>query len=75
MEPDMIDGSSDISSRLDSLEERIEHQDKMIAELNEVITSQWRKIDALERQVVRLQEEFENIRTPREIPEAPPPHY
>ncbi len=71
----MIDGSSDTSSRLDSLEERIEHQDRMMTELNEVITSQWRKIEGLERQVAKLQEEVQNFGAPRELPEPPPPHY
>ena len=35
------------ADRFDALEMRIAHQDQMIAELNEVITAQWRKIDAL----------------------------
>ncbi len=71
----MSDGFSDNSSRLDALEMRIAHQDRMIAELNEVITSQWRKIDALERQLAQLREEYQNIAAQRDAPEPPPPHY
>jgi len=66
---------NDNASRIDNLEMRIAHQDEMIAELNEVITAQWRKIDALERQLAKLIDEYQNIVAPRELPEPPPPHY
>ncbi len=71
----MSDEFSDQSSRIDTLEVRIAHQDHTIAELNEVITAQWRKIDALERQVAKLHDEYQNMVAPRELPEPPPPHY
>ncbi len=70
----MIDGHSDFS-RLDALETLVAHQDKTIAELNDVITAQWRKIDALERQVAKLLAEFQSIGAPRDTSEPPPPHY
>ena len=54
---------------------RIAHQDKAISELNEVITSQWRALDALTRHVKELREEFRNIGPPRNGPEPAPPHY
>jgi SlyX protein len=63
------------SARLDALEIRIAHQDATIADLNEVITTQWRRIDVLERQVAMLREEFQNSIPQREGPEPPPPHY
>ena len=71
----MIDGPPDPSARLDALEMRIAHQDRMMADLNEVITAQWRRIDVLERQVAHKREEFQNIGPPRDGPEPPPPHY
>ena len=71
----MSESASDTSSRLDALEMRIVHQDRMMAELNEVITAQWRKIDGLERHLSNLREEFQNINVPRGAPEPPPPHY
>jgi uncharacterized coiled-coil protein SlyX len=70
----MSEGLSD-RSRLDALETRIAHQDQTLAELNEVITSQWRRIDVLERQVAQLREEFQSLGDPRGAPEPPPPHY
>ncbi len=71
----MNDGLADVSSRLDTLEARVAHQDKTIADLNEVITSQWRTIDALQRHVTALGEEFRNLTSPRPAPESAPPHY
>jgi SlyX protein len=62
--------------RLDELEMRVAHQDKTIAELNDVITEQWKKMEALERQLRRFGEELDAI----EQSEGPaanqkPPHY
>ena len=71
----MDDALSDSSSRLDTLEMRIAHQDKTIADMNDVITSQWQTIDALQRHVMELREEFRNIVPLRTTPEPAPPHY
>ena len=70
----MTDGPAHASTRIDDLEVRIAHQDSVIADLNDVITSQWRKISALERQIALLREEFQNGTASREALE-PPPHY
>ncbi|WP_330083833.1 SlyX family protein [Methylocystis iwaonis] len=71
----MSDEPLDYAARLDALETLIAHQDRTIAELSDVIASQWRKIDILERQVAQLREEFQNIGASRDTPEPPPPHY
>lgn len=71
----MNDALSEASARLDALEMRIAHQDKTIADMNEVITSQWQTIDVLKRHVSELREEFRNIVPPRSTPEPAPPHY
>ena len=71
----MNDALSDASSRLDTLEMRVAHQDKTIADMNDVITSQWQTIDALQRHVMELREEFRNTVPLRTIPEPAPPHY
>jgi len=63
------------TNRLDAVEIRLAHQDKMIADLNDVITAQWRKIDLLERQLSRLKEELQSMEPQRAMPEPPPPHY
>lgn len=66
---------ADPAARLDALEAHFAHQERMITELNEVITAQWRKIDALERLLARMRDEVQNLGPPREGPEPPPPHY
>jgi SlyX protein len=72
----MSDGHAHESDRLDALETRIAHQDQTIAELNEVITAQWRKIDLLSRQVANLLDVVQNMgAAPSGAPEPPPPHY
>lgn len=71
----MSDALSDHASRLEALEAHVTHQERMIADLNDVVTAQWRKIDALERLLARLREEIQNIGPARDAPEPPPPHY
>ncbi len=65
----------DETSRLNNLESKLAHQDMMITDLNEVITAQWRKIDALERLIRQVRDEAQNFGPSREGPEPPPPHY
>jgi SlyX protein len=60
---------------MDDLEIRVAHQDRTIAELNEVITAQWDRIARLERELHRLREEVQNAAPARDAPEPPPPHY
>lgn len=71
----MTDATSDHTARLDALEALFAHQERMFAELNEVVAAQWRKIDLLERQIARLREEMQAIGPSRDAPEPPPPHY
>jgi SlyX protein len=64
-----------VEERIEALEMRLAYQEKTIGELNDVITSQWKKIEALERQLKRFGEELEA----RESGDAPanekPPQY
>jgi uncharacterized coiled-coil protein SlyX len=61
--------------RLDTVEARLAHHEQMMAELNEVITAQWRKIDQLERHLSRIREELQAFEPQRQGAEPPPPHY
>ena len=69
--------SSDLAlDRLDALEARAMHQDRLIEDLNAALTKQWRIIDALRRQVASLDERVEaGQASSAAVPEAPPPHY
>lgn len=58
------------------LELRIAEQDRVIADLNEMVVAQWRKIDSLERRLGELRDEFDASSLGRsDAPEPPPPHY
>lgn len=60
---------------LEDLEIRLSHQDKTIADLNDVITAQWTKIAALERQLQRLGEELDALESAEAPANQKPPHY
>ena len=64
-----------MTERIEALEIRIAHQDRTIAELNETVTAQWKRIDALERELKTLREDVRNAYPARSEPEPPPPHY
>ncbi len=64
-----------IEQRIDELEIRMVHQDKTIGELNEVITAQWKNIEAMERQLRRLGEELESMENSEAPANHKPPHY
>lgn len=61
------------SARIDRLEIRLTEQEAMIEDLNATLTEQWRVIDALKRQVLKLGEELEKAGG-SDAPERPP-HY
>lgn len=66
----------DAAGRIGELERRIAEQDKVIADLNDMVVAQWRKIDSLERRLGELRDEFDAASLGRpDGPEPPPPHY
>ena len=55
---------------------RIAHQDATIDELNATVTEQWRRIDALLREVSALSDRLQDLgRREPGAPEPAPPHY
>ena len=70
----MID--TDTAVRMADLESRLTEQDRMIADLNEMVIAQWRKIDSLERRFGELRDEMDTAALTRATSsESPPPHY
>ena len=70
--------ASDEQARIDALEIRIAHQDRMIEDLNQTITQQWKDIDRLKREVARLADRMANAEhalSPDPGEEPPPPHW
>ncbi len=65
-----------LEARIEALEARLMFQDATIEALNETVTSQWREIDALKRQLANLNERLQEAEAglPRPANE-PPPHY
>lgn len=67
-----------VNARLEALEVRVAYQDQVIEDLNQAVVDQWKKIDAMRRQLNelldRVQEVEEGAAGPR-APEPPPPHY
>ncbi|MEA2831117.1 MAG: SlyX protein [Bradyrhizobium sp.] len=65
-----------LSDRIDDLETRLTFQEVTIETLNNTITSQWLKIDALTRQLANLSERLQEAETHgRDAANEPPPHY
>ena len=58
-------------TRLLKLEEKVAYQDKLIAELNEVVVSLNRATDALSGRLRTIEREL----GVRDMPNEPPPHY
>jgi SlyX protein len=67
-----------VHARIEALEVRVAYQDKVIEDLNQTVIDQWKKIDALRRQLNevldRVQEVEDHAGGPS-APEPPPPHY
>ena len=61
-------------ARLNEVETRLAHQEKTISDLNDVVLAQWRRIEALERQLSRMNEEMQNLEA-GSVPVDKPPHY
>jgi SlyX protein len=71
-----MNDAKSLGDRVDALETRLTFQDETIEALNQTITAQWLKIDALTRQVVALSDRLAQAEA--QAPAAgnePPPHY
>jgi SlyX protein len=61
-------------ARIEALEAACAHQEQTIAELSDVVAGQWKRIDALTREVLRLRDEAQAL-SQLVVPDKPPPHY
>jgi SlyX protein len=64
-----------IEKRIDELEMRLAHQENTIGELNDLVTAQWKKTEALERQLQRYAEELQSLGAGDAPANQKPPHY
>ena len=71
-----MNDSKDLSERVDAIEVRLTYQDETIESLNQVITAQWKQIDALTRQITQLNERLQEAEANAPGPSNErPPHY
>ena len=61
--------------KLESIEIIIAHHDKIISEMNEVILSQWKKLDVVEKKLMQLYEVIKSMNDDQEMSDQRPPHY
>ena len=64
----------ELGARLDALEALYAHQERVVAELSDMVAQQWLRIDMLTKEALRLRDELANV-SQRAAPEKPPPHY
>jgi len=70
------DALKELNDRIERLETRLTFQDDTIETLNQTITSQWREIDALARQVASLSDRLREAEANAPVPaNETPPHY
>jgi len=62
-------------ARLLKLEEKIAYQDKIIAELNEVVVTLSRSVDGMQKRLDSLELAIRGELGAREQPNEKPPHY
>lgn len=66
-----------LTNRLDDLEIKFSYQQETIDSLNETVTKQWSEIEALRRQLHRLEGRLQDMADLQSDAgnEPPPPHY
>lgn len=64
-----------MDEQLIELQIRFEYQERTLNTLNEVIISQQNQIDALQKQIAKLESRFDNTMQSIGAPNEKPPHY
>ena len=66
----------DLRARLDKLEMLVADQERVIEDLNETVTGQWREIETLKRRIAKLDDELREVEAGLPAPPIQkPPHY
>lgn len=61
--------------RFVTLETKIAYQEKVIADLNDVVVEQSRTFEKLTRRLTRLEQQIEQLLGQFDVPAEKPPHY
>jgi SlyX protein len=67
--------SQELNDRIDTLETHIAHQDRLLADLNEIVTHQQKNLDAINNQFGRFMDRVEAMESQNPMPVKPPPHF
>lgn len=72
-----MDDIATLQARIEALEMSRAHQERTIEDLSEALADQWKQIEALNRQMVRLADQLQEAQAAGGTGEAepPPPHY
>lgn len=73
-----MDLEKQLEERIIELETRLSFQDRLLQELNDVVTGQQKQMDALEKDMRRIREYLKTATPGDAAPPAedvPPPHY
>lgn len=71
----MNDENEAVAARFVALETKVAYQDKLIADLNEVIVERGRELDALAKRLAALERLVRDAHGEPTPPQEPPPHY
>lgn len=73
-----MDDVETLRTRVEALEMSRAHQERAIEDLSEALATQWKQLEALNRQVARLADQVQEAQAAAgggEAPDPPPPHY
>ena len=70
-----MDDYAALNARLVALEMERAHQERVIEDLNEAVTAQWKLIEQLKREVERLADQVREAAVAAPGEAEPPPHY
>jgi SlyX protein len=73
-----MDEIETLRARVEALEIARAHQERAVEDLSEALAAQWKQVEALSRQVVRLSDQLQEAQAAGgggETQEPPPPHY
>lgn len=73
----MSETAGELTRRIEKLEELAAFQDRMIEELSGTVADQWKRIEALRRELANFGAQLAEVEAGATTPqrEPPPPHY
>ncbi len=70
-----VSSPGELHERILVLEERVAHQERLLADLDDVLRAFTTRVQTVERELARLRESIVQGHPTQEGPDDPPPHY